>query len=86
MLRELDARFFVDEPPEIEYRDNLFHITQTIGKYRFERVMRPEVYFESIAKAVEIGREHCGARRGRVVLLVPRDHDQAASVSGSPSK
>lgn len=83
-LPALDASFFVEEPPEFEFHDGLFHITTKIGGCRFERVMRPSVFFEAIAKAVDTSRKYRG--RGAVVSIVPRDKHQAASASGSPSK
>ena len=47
-MQRLDACFFVDEPPEIEFRDGLFRIVQTIGRYRFERVMSPHVFSKAV--------------------------------------
>lgn len=58
MPLRLEACFYVDEAPEFEHRDGLFHITQTIGGYRFERVMRPHVFMQLINKAIECAREH----------------------------
>jgi len=48
MPHRLDASFYVDEPPEIEYRDGLFFIVQMVGGYRFERVMRPNTLARTV--------------------------------------
>lgn len=72
---------FVDEPPEFSYEDGLFHIRQRVSdEIVIERVMRPSVFFASIAAAVEVARKH---RPRGVFSLVP---DHAASDSGKPSK
>jgi len=44
----LEASFYVDEPPEIEYRDGLFFVATTIGGMRFERVMLPSTFAKSV--------------------------------------
>jgi hypothetical protein len=75
--------FFCEEPPEFEYQGGLFHITYDIGPRRVERVMRPAVFFQSVARAVEVSREH---RMGNVVPIEAVERDHAASASGSPSK
>jgi hypothetical protein len=59
MPPQLDASFFVDEPPDIELRDGLFFIIQTVGNYRFERVMRPSTF----ARAVWRGEQALSAFR-----------------------
>ena len=84
MPQSLDACFFVDEIPDIIYEDGLFHIVQTVGNYRFERVMRPAIFFATIAKAVEVSRQH--RLRSNVVSIVPRHDDHAASDVGSAAK
>lgn len=48
MPARLEASFFVAEPPEIELRDGLFHIVQTVGEYRFERVMQPSTFAKTV--------------------------------------
>jgi hypothetical protein len=58
-LRNLDAVVFVDEPPEFTYEHGLFHIRQQISETTFiERVMRPAVFMQTIARAVEAARKH----------------------------
>jgi hypothetical protein len=77
MPHQLEAVFYVREAPEFEFHDGMFHVRQTIGGYRFERVMPPRVFLQSIARAVEVAKQY---RRGNVVQL------HAASASGKPSK
>jgi hypothetical protein len=48
MPLSLEAVFYVEDPPEIEFRDGLFHLATTIGGMRFERVMLPHVFAKSI--------------------------------------
>ena len=43
--------FYVEEPPEIEYRDGLFHVIQIIGDHRYERVMLPHVFAKALWRA-----------------------------------
>jgi len=50
MPHRLDASFYVEEPPEVEYRDGLFFIVQMVGGYRFERVMRPATFARTVWK------------------------------------
>jgi hypothetical protein len=58
-LRNLDAVMFVDEPPEFEYRDGMFFIRQRISETCIiERVMRPSIFMQSIARAAAVAREH----------------------------
>jgi hypothetical protein len=77
MLPKLDASFFVDEPPEIDYRHGLFHITQTIGDYRFERVMRAHVFLLTLRRAAEAARKH--RLGGAVVIPFERSDEDAAA-------
>lgn len=42
------ACFFVDEPPEIEFRDGLFHVIYAAGEKTIERVMLPSVFARTI--------------------------------------
>jgi hypothetical protein len=50
-LSQLDAIFFVEEPPEIELRDGLFRLSTCIGGYRFERVMLPSTFARAVWRA-----------------------------------
>lgn len=59
-MPSIDGVFFTDEPPEFEYRDGLFHITQAIGNCRFERVMRPHVFMLTLRRAAEAASKHYG--------------------------
>ena len=74
----LDARFFVEEPPDIEYRDGLFFVCQTIGDYRFERVMRPGVYMAALKHAADVAGEHFKGG-AEVISLAKRLEERAAS-------
>jgi hypothetical protein len=51
MVRNLEATFFVDEPPEIEFRDGLFRVVTEVGGERFERVMQPSTFARSVWRA-----------------------------------
>lgn len=51
MPLSLEAVFYVEEPPEIELRGGMFHVSQIIGGMRFERVMLPHVFAVSIWRA-----------------------------------
>jgi hypothetical protein len=72
-LPSLDAVFFVDQPPEFEYRDGLFHLVTTVGQYRFERVMRPHVFMLALRRAAEAARKH--RMGGAVVIPFEREDD-----------
>jgi hypothetical protein len=54
---ELDACFYVDEPPDLEYRNGLFHITQQVGSYRFTRVMRPHTFLQTVRKFSAVAKQ-----------------------------
>lgn len=54
----IEACFFVEEPPEFEYRNGMFHIVQVVGDYRFERAMAPSVFMLALRRAAECAREH----------------------------
>lgn len=77
----LDATFFVEKPPLIEYRDGLFHVQYDIGtNHRFEVVLTRNVYYAAFAKAARVARESnvCGAEiiQFRVGPLI-EDDDEA---------
>jgi hypothetical protein len=78
LLPNLEAIFYIDQPPTFEFRNGLFHICQTVGNYRFERVMPPHVFMATVKAAVEAARLY--RRADNVVPL------HAASASGKPSK
>lgn len=79
LLSQSEAVVYIRDVPEIEYRDCLFHVVQTIGDTRLERVMLPRVFMEGIASAVAAARLHCGARRVVPIRAVP---DHATTSSG----
>jgi hypothetical protein len=54
----VEACFFIEQPPEFEYRNGLFHVTQTVGGYRFERVMRPHIFMLALRRAAECAKAH----------------------------
>lgn len=70
-----EATFFVEEPPEFEYRDGLFRITQVVGSIRVERVMSPHVYMRAVRRAVECARQHKFG--GAEVIEFPKQSDVA---------
>jgi hypothetical protein len=72
-FRSLEACFYVQEPPEIEYRDGMFHLTTVVGEYRFERVMRPHVFMLALRRAAEAARKH--RMGGAVVIPFEREDD-----------
>lgn len=74
----IEACYFVDEPPEIDYRDGLFHIVQQIGGCRCERVMRPYVYMVSLRRAAEAARKH---RFGSAEILPFRTEFDEAKIA-----
>jgi hypothetical protein len=50
------AAVVCEQPLEYEYREGLFYITDpTLG---VRKVMRPRVFFQSIAAAAECSRQH----------------------------
>jgi hypothetical protein len=42
-----DGVFYVDRPPTIRFEDGLFHVCYTIGRDKFEIVMRPATFIEA---------------------------------------
>lgn len=58
MPDRIEACFFVEGPPEFEYRDGMFHITHRIGNYSFERCMQPSVFMQALRAAAECARKH----------------------------
>ena len=81
MLNKLDACFFVDQPPDNEYVDGLFHIVQQIGEYRFERVMRPTVFLLSLRRSAEAARKH--RLGGAAIIPFERPDDAAEETAAS---
>jgi hypothetical protein len=80
MSESLDACFFVDEPPEIEFRDGMFRITQRVGNYSFERAMSPHVF----AKTVWRGEQALALfRSGAKVVQLKGKVDPVDDVLGS---
>jgi hypothetical protein len=51
MVLNVEATFFVDEPPEFEYRDGLFRVVVMVGGQRIERVMQPSTFARSVWRA-----------------------------------
>lgn len=43
----VEAIFYVEEPPEVEFRGGMFYVTQTVGGYRFVRVMQPSTLLKA---------------------------------------
>jgi hypothetical protein len=77
-LRSLEACFFIEEPPEFDYRDGLFHVRQTVGDMVFERVMRPHVFILSLKRAADAAGQHF--RGGAEIIdLAKRLEDRAAA-------
>lgn len=62
MPERLEACFYIQEPPEFEFCDGLFHIKQRIGGYTFDRVMSPHVFLQTLRRANQaLTRYHEGA-------------------------
>ena len=61
---------FVEETPEFEYRNGLFHVVRRLGEERIERVMSPHVFMRALRKAAECAREHRFA--GATILPFPK--------------
>ena len=59
-LPSFDACFYIEEPPEFDYRNGLFHIVQTYkqGAMRIERVMRPHTFLRGLRRAAECAKKH----------------------------
>lgn len=64
----------VEEAPEIEYRNGLFHVIQRIGERRFERVMRPHIFLLGLRRAAEAARKHRFA--GAEIIPFPKRSPQ----------
>jgi hypothetical protein len=71
-FRSLEASFFVEQAPDIEFRDGLFHVTHYIGNYRFERVMLPSVLIHTIEAGQEALRQY---REHGSAQVIPVDFD-----------
>lgn len=50
--------YFIEEPPEFDYRKGLFHVRQRIGNKTFERVMSPYVFMLALRRAAECASKH----------------------------
>lgn len=77
MSAALDACFYIEEPPEIEYRRGLFHVTQIIGGHRVERVMHPYVFMVGLRRAAEAARKHKFG--GAKIIPFTRDEEAASA-------
>jgi hypothetical protein len=77
MPEKLDAVFFCEEPPEIEYRSGNFHVVQTIGQYRFERVIPPHTFLKALRRANAAVRAWQG---GAEVISFPTPDSEEAAV------
>jgi hypothetical protein len=49
-----DGVFYVDRPPTIRFEDGLFHVCYTIGRDKFEIVMRPSIFAKAGILADEV--------------------------------
>lgn len=86
MPDRIEACFFVTEPPDIQYRDGMFHIVQVIGNYRFERCMLPATFMQTVVRFVEAARQH-RVKRG-LLFDLPRlvEDEEAHAAVGSLAK
>lgn len=76
-MAERESCFFVEEPPEFDFRSGLFHISQTVGGHRIERVMRPSVFMVALRKAAECARKHRFA--GATVIPFERPEEEVVA-------
>lgn len=67
----LEAVFYVREAPEFEFKDGLVHICQTIGGYRFERVMSPHIFRLTVRRAQKLAD---AISRGAEIVEFKRNH------------
>lgn len=51
-----DAAYFVEDGPEFELRNGLFHIIYRSGEDRLEVVLPPSAFFRGLRRAAEAGR------------------------------
>lgn len=73
----VEACYFIEEPPEFDYRKGMFHVRQRIGDKTFERVMAPHVFMVALRRAAEIARKHKFG--GADILPFERPEEEAAS-------
>jgi hypothetical protein len=65
-ISNLDARIFITEPPEIEFKDGMFHLRQKISDHCvIERVMSPHVF----SKSVRAGQRALALWRGGATVI-----------------
>lgn len=51
-MPELDAVFFIQQLPSVEFREGMFHVCYDIGKQAtFEVVMSPNVFLKALKRA-----------------------------------
>lgn len=50
MCQRFDATILIERPPEIEFRDGLFHVTDRIGELVIRRCFTPHT-FTKLARA-----------------------------------
>lgn len=65
----IEACFYIDEPPEIEFVDGMFRITQRVGNYSFERAMQPSTFFKTVALGEEAIRQYQETGTARVITV-----------------
>lgn len=74
MPHRLDAVYFSGVSPDIEFRDDAFHVRYKIGSYSFEVALPPKAFFAALAKALEASREfraRCVEGVEKIVPLEP---------------
>jgi hypothetical protein len=56
--RNLNAVFYVSQPPTLELRDGLFHVCFDIGdEYKFQVVMPPSAFFSALQRSNGLQRD-----------------------------
>lgn len=70
MPRSLDARFFVDQVPEIELQDGFFRIAYDVGREaRLEVVLAPSVYLKALRIANSAAAEFHEGKNAAVIPI-----------------
>jgi hypothetical protein len=80
--RIFDAIIFCEDPPTIELRNGMFHITQQISPgYFTERVMRPHVFLKALRAANRVAAEFHRGRRNVVAIPAITETDEEEAVA-----
>lgn len=50
---QLDATILLEEPPEIEFIDGLFYVTDRVGNLVIRRCLRPSTFLKGVRRGME---------------------------------